>query len=122
VPSALQCENYRVCKEGYYAINDSPLQCEACQSQPTASSCAIGYIPSTRCYKGGNLTCVPCTSPSLLSDAWEYGEAFRAPSCLVDFKPGIFIIVFWYVLRDWVDFWVRSWNQVVCTTRRPPTT
>ena len=89
VPSALQCQDYRVCKEGYYAINDFPLQCEQCQSQQTAPSCAIGYSPSTRCYKGGNLTCVPCTSPSLLSDAWEYGEAFRAPSCLVDSKPGI---------------------------------
>ena len=89
VPSALQCENYRVCMEGYYAINDSPLQCVPCQPQQTAPSCAIGYSPSTRCYKGGNLTCVPCTSPSLLSDAWEYGEAFRASSCLVDSKPGI---------------------------------
>lgn len=105
VPSVDECQNYRVCKEGYYAINDSPLQCEQCQAQPTAPSCAIGYIPSTRCYKGGNLTCVPCTSPSLLSDAWEYGEAFRAPSCLVDSKPGICVTCYFPMLDLSANIW-----------------
>lgn len=105
VPSVDECQNYRVCKEGYYAINDSPLQCEQCQLQQRALSCAIGYSPSTRCYKGGNLTCVPCTSPSLLSDAWEYGEAFRAPSCLVDSKPGICVTCYFPMLDLSANIW-----------------